>query len=109
MSLDRFRLRAQLGAGPDGVAYRAVALDGATEVEVVDLIAARGDSNRCSAWRLSSTIPRRFVFSNATWSTTGRTPCWNGSARRHLPNRLRPTGPRPVKKRSRSSVLWPSF
>ena len=46
MSLDRFRLRAQLGAGPDGVAYRAVAVDGATEVEVVDLIAARGDSNR---------------------------------------------------------------
>ena len=28
MSLDRYRLRAQLGAGPDGVAYRAVAEDG---------------------------------------------------------------------------------
>ena len=46
MSLDRFRLRAQLGAGPDGVAYRAVALDGATEVEVVDLDAARRDAAR---------------------------------------------------------------
>ena len=28
MSLDRYRLLAQLGAGPDGIAYRAVAEDG---------------------------------------------------------------------------------
>ena len=28
MSLDRYRLRTQIGAGPDGVAYRAVADDG---------------------------------------------------------------------------------
>ena len=37
MSLDRYRLRAQLGAGPDGVAYLALAEDGETEVEVRDL------------------------------------------------------------------------
>lgn len=37
MSLDRYRLRAQLGAGLDGVAYRAVPEDGETEVEVWDL------------------------------------------------------------------------
>jgi hypothetical protein len=41
MSIDRYRLRAQLGAGPDGVAYRAITLDGETEVEVRDLSAAR--------------------------------------------------------------------
>ena len=41
MSLNRYRLRAQLGAGPDGVAYRAITLDGETEVEVRDLSAAR--------------------------------------------------------------------
>ena len=46
MSLDRYRLRAQLGAGPDGVAYRAIAEDGATEVEVIDLDAARRDAGR---------------------------------------------------------------
>jgi eukaryotic-like serine/threonine-protein kinase len=46
MTLDRFRLCSQLGAGPDGVAYHAVALDGATEVAVVDLDAARKDASR---------------------------------------------------------------
>ena len=46
MSLDRYQLRAQLGAGPDGVAYRALAEDGATEVEVRDLSAARRDPAR---------------------------------------------------------------
>ncbi len=46
MSLDRYRLRSQLGAGPDGVAYRAVGEDGDTEVEVVDLEPARQDPRR---------------------------------------------------------------
>ena len=46
MSLDRYRLRSQLGAGPDGVAYRAVGKDGDTEVEVVDLESARQDPRR---------------------------------------------------------------
>ena len=46
MSLDRYRLCAQLGAGPDGVAYRAQAVDGATEVEVRDLSAARRSAGR---------------------------------------------------------------
>lgn len=46
MSLDRYRLRAQLGAGPDGVAYLALAEDGETEVEVRDLSAARRDASR---------------------------------------------------------------
>ena len=46
MSLDRYRLRAQLGAGPDGVAYRALAEDGVTEVEVRDLSAARRAAGR---------------------------------------------------------------
>ena len=46
MSLDRYRLRAQLGAGPDGVAYLALAEDGETEVEVRDLSAARRDTSR---------------------------------------------------------------
>jgi len=46
MSLDRYRLLAQLGAGPDGIAYRAVAEDGSTVVEVVDLSRARSDAGR---------------------------------------------------------------
>jgi eukaryotic-like serine/threonine-protein kinase len=41
MSLDDYRLRAQLGAGPDGVAYRALTGDGQTQVVVYDLSAAR--------------------------------------------------------------------
>ena len=44
MSLDRYRLLAQLGAGPDGISYRAVAEDGVTEVEVRDLSAAHADA-----------------------------------------------------------------
>jgi serine/threonine protein kinase len=46
MSLDRYRLLAQLGAGRDGVAYRALADDGETEVEVRDLAPARSDAGR---------------------------------------------------------------
>jgi serine/threonine protein kinase/class 3 adenylate cyclase len=49
MSLDCYRLLSQLGAGPDGVAYRAVGRDGETEVEVVDLKPARQDPRR---WRV---------------------------------------------------------
>jgi serine/threonine protein kinase/class 3 adenylate cyclase len=48
MSLECYRLVAQLGAGPDGVAYRAVAGDGKTEVSVYDLSAARADASRWS-------------------------------------------------------------
>ena len=46
MGLDRYRLLAQLGAGPDGVSYRALAEDGETEVEVRDLSAARRNAGR---------------------------------------------------------------
>jgi serine/threonine protein kinase/class 3 adenylate cyclase len=41
MSLDRYQLLAQVGAGPDGVAYRAVAEDGVTVIEIRDLSRAR--------------------------------------------------------------------
>jgi serine/threonine protein kinase/class 3 adenylate cyclase len=41
MSLDRYRLQAQLGAGPDGVSYRALSEEGETSVEVRDLSRAR--------------------------------------------------------------------
>ncbi len=50
MSLDRYRLRAQLGAGLDGIAYRAVAEDGVTEVEVRDLSRARRCAGRWGRW-----------------------------------------------------------
>jgi serine/threonine protein kinase/class 3 adenylate cyclase len=46
MSLGGYRLLAQLGAGRDGIAYRAVGHDGATEVRVLDLSRARGDVRR---------------------------------------------------------------
>src|SRR5271155_947939 len=46
MSLDRYQLRAQLGAGPDGISYRAVADDGETSVEVRDLSRAREVAGR---------------------------------------------------------------
>jgi serine/threonine protein kinase/class 3 adenylate cyclase len=53
MSLDRYRLISQIGAGPDGVSYRALAEDGATEVEVRDLSAAK-----CRADRWRWLVPR---------------------------------------------------
>ena len=43
--LDRYRLLVQIGAGPDGVAYRALAADGTT-VEVRDLSGAKADAGR---------------------------------------------------------------
>src|SRR5262249_20777850 len=46
IGLDRYRLLAQLGAGPDGVSYRAVAEDDTTVVEVRDLSRAREDAGR---------------------------------------------------------------
>ena len=46
MSLDRYRLRAQLGAGPDGISYRALAEEGETPVEVRDLSRAREVAGR---------------------------------------------------------------
>jgi serine/threonine protein kinase/class 3 adenylate cyclase len=46
MGLERYRLMAQLGAGPDGIAYRAVAGDGVTLVEVIDVSLARSDAER---------------------------------------------------------------
>jgi eukaryotic-like serine/threonine-protein kinase len=46
MGLDRYRLLAQLGAGADGVSYRALSEDGETEVEVHDLSAARRIAGR---------------------------------------------------------------
>ncbi len=42
MDIEGFRLRTQLGAGPDGIAYRATAPDGVTTVEVLDLTRAHG-------------------------------------------------------------------
>ena len=46
MGLDCYQLRAQLGAGPDGVAYQATASDGVTPVEVLDLSRALSDPIR---------------------------------------------------------------
>ena len=46
MGLDGYRLRAQLGAGPDGVAYRAETEDGRTPVIAYDLSSARAEPGR---------------------------------------------------------------
>jgi serine/threonine protein kinase/class 3 adenylate cyclase len=46
MGLDDYRLRAQLGAGPDGVAYRAETDDAQTSVVVYDLSRARSSPGR---------------------------------------------------------------
>ena len=46
MSLDRYRLREQLGAGPDGISYRAEGDDQSTVVEVRDVTRAREDAGR---------------------------------------------------------------
>jgi serine/threonine protein kinase/class 3 adenylate cyclase len=46
MRLDRYHLLAQLGAGCDGISYRAVAEDGTTAIEVRDLGRARDDAAR---------------------------------------------------------------
>jgi eukaryotic-like serine/threonine-protein kinase len=46
MSLDQYQLLAQLGAGPDGVAYRAVAEDSDLQVEVRDFSPARRAAGR---------------------------------------------------------------
>ena len=52
MVLDGYQLRSQLGAGRDGIAFRAIAADGATTALVVDLARARADS--ASLGRVSS-------------------------------------------------------
>ena len=44
MSLDGYQLRSQLGAGRDGIAFRAIAADGSTTALVVDLARVRADS-----------------------------------------------------------------
>jgi serine/threonine protein kinase/class 3 adenylate cyclase len=46
VGLDSYRLRAQLGAGPDGVAYRAETEDGQTRVVAYDLSSARAEPSR---------------------------------------------------------------
>ncbi len=46
MPLDEYQLRSQLGAGHDGIAFRAIAPDGATTVLVFDLARAQTDSAR---------------------------------------------------------------
>ena len=46
MGLEDYQLCAQLGAGPDGVAYRATGADAATTVVVLDLARARADAGR---------------------------------------------------------------
>ena len=48
MSFGRYRLTSQLGAGRDGVRYRATDRDGGTTVEVILLAEARADPSR---WR----------------------------------------------------------
>ena len=68
MSLDRYRLRAQLGAGPDGVGYRALAEDGETEVGgVLDLFARAARRNLVSRWE-------RLVFRGSEWRRAARSP-----------------------------------
>jgi serine/threonine protein kinase/class 3 adenylate cyclase len=46
MSLGGYRLVSQVGAGRDGVAYRAAAENGGAEVALLDLSRARGDARR---------------------------------------------------------------
>jgi hypothetical protein len=46
MGLEGYQLRSQLGAGRDGVAFRATAPDAVTTVLVFDLARARADSVR---------------------------------------------------------------
>jgi serine/threonine protein kinase/class 3 adenylate cyclase len=46
MSLKDYRLLSQLGAGPDGIAFRALAGDGARAVKVFDLSRARSSTGR---------------------------------------------------------------
>jgi serine/threonine protein kinase/class 3 adenylate cyclase len=46
MTLDQYRLLAQRGAGPDGIAYRAQAADSDVPVEVRVLSGARADAER---------------------------------------------------------------
>jgi serine/threonine protein kinase len=53
MALEGYQLRAQLGAGPDGIAYRATTAENATNVLVLDLSRAKSDPTR---W--ASLLPR---------------------------------------------------
>jgi eukaryotic-like serine/threonine-protein kinase len=46
MGLEAYQLRSQLGAGRDGIAFRATAADGVTTVLLLDLARARADSLR---------------------------------------------------------------
>jgi hypothetical protein len=46
MSLDRYRLLSQLGAGPDGISYRAEAQEGGATVELRDLSAVLASAGR---------------------------------------------------------------
>ena len=61
MSLDRYRLLAQLGAGPDGISYRAVAEDGQTTVEVRDVSRARDDAGTKPPEQAAQMQPARAV------------------------------------------------
>jgi serine/threonine protein kinase len=49
MGLEGYQLRSQLGAGRDGIAFRATAPDGLTTTLLLDLTRARGDSVRWPA------------------------------------------------------------
>ncbi len=63
MGLERYRLLAQLGAGPDGVAYRAESADDRTTCVLYDLSNARADARRWNALaprlRLASQLVQR--------------------------------------------------
>ena len=52
MSLDQYQLRAQLGAGPDGITYRALAEDGDVRPD------SRIESGRAGAGRWGWLMPR---------------------------------------------------
>jgi hypothetical protein len=78
MSLDRYRLLAQLGAGPDGIAYRAFAEDGLTLVNVVELGRARSDDDRWGQLvprlRMAHELDHRFAIQVVELGLTGEPP-----------------------------------
>ena len=61
MGLEGYQLRYQLGAGRDGIAFRATAADGVTTVLVLDLARGRADSVR---W--ARLVPRLRLAAQAT-------------------------------------------
>jgi serine/threonine protein kinase/class 3 adenylate cyclase len=101
MSLDRFRLRTQLGAGVDGISYLAEAADGGSPIEVRDLTASRSVPGRWNVllprMRLAVTLRHPAVLQVVQHDLTSAQPFlameFVGSAT--LATTVRATGPFP--------------